>query len=87
VNGSIPHLGEFLFARWAVSLSCTPEGFMYTPDVEEEIKKLEPELSKIYFKAKEELTKSQDSRSERFSFAARIVKAFWKRVHALKTQS
>lgn len=59
---------------------------MYAPHVEEEIKKSEPELSKVYFKAKEELAKSQDSRSERFSLAARIVRAFWKKVHPPKTQ-
>jgi hypothetical protein len=53
---------------------------MTTPNVEEEIVKLGPEVSKIYFDAKETLTTSQDSRSERFSAAAKIVRAFWKRV-------
>jgi hypothetical protein len=59
---------------------------MCTPDVEEEIKKLGPDVSKVYFEAKEELAKSQDSRSERFSFAARIVRAFWNKFHTRKTQ-
>jgi hypothetical protein len=53
---------------------------MYAANVEEEIVKFGPEISKIYFDAKETLTTSQDSRSERFSAAARIVRAFWKRV-------
>jgi hypothetical protein len=48
--------------------------------VEEEIVKLGPEVSRVYFDAKETLTTAQDSRSERFSAAARIVRAFWKRV-------
>ena len=52
---------------------------MCDPNVEEEIEKLGPEVSKIYFEAKEALAASQDSRSERFSVAARIVRAFWKR--------
>jgi hypothetical protein len=52
---------------------------MCAPGVEEEIKKLDPEVSKIYFEAKEALATSQDSRSERFSIAARVVRAFWKR--------
>jgi hypothetical protein len=51
---------------------------MTAPD--DEIEKLGPEVSKIYFDSKETLIKSQDSRSERFSSAARIVRAFWKRV-------
>jgi hypothetical protein len=59
---------------------------MCTPDVEAEIKKLGPELSMVYFEAMEELAKSQDSCSERFSFAARIVRAFWNKFHPRKTQ-
>jgi hypothetical protein len=49
-------------------------------DTDDEIKKLGPEISKIYFDAKEVLATSQDSGSEQFSVAARIVRAFWKRV-------
>jgi hypothetical protein len=55
---------------------------MYTPDVEKEIEKLDPEVSKIYFDAKREMLNARDSRSERFSAAARIVRAFWKRISA-----
>ena len=56
-----------------------PEELMCTANVEEEIEKLGPEVSKIYFDAKETLATSQDSDSERFSRAAKIVRAFWKR--------
>jgi len=55
---------------------------MCTPDVEKEIQKLGPETSKIYFDAKETLAREQDSKSESFSNAARIVRAFWKRITA-----
>jgi hypothetical protein len=51
-------------------------------DVEKQIEKLEPEVSKIYFDAKEELVSGRDSSSERFAAAARIVRAFWKRIVA-----
>jgi hypothetical protein len=61
---------------------------MCTANVEEEIEKLGPEVSKIYFDAKETLTESQDSRSERFSAAARLVRAFWKnRINPSQTLS
>jgi hypothetical protein len=53
---------------------------MCASSVEDEIAKLGPEVSKIYFDAKNEITSAQDSRCERFSAAARIVRAFWKRV-------
>jgi hypothetical protein len=55
---------------------------MCTPEIEREIEKLDPEVSKIYFDAKHELLNTHDSRSERFSAAARIVRAFWKRISA-----
>jgi hypothetical protein len=47
---------------------------------EEEIVKLGPEVSRVYFDAKETLTTEQDSRSERFSTSARIVRALWMKV-------
>lgn len=53
---------------------------MCAANVEEEIVKLGPKVSKIYFDAKETLTTEQDSRSERFSTSARIVRAFWMKV-------
>jgi hypothetical protein len=49
---------------------------MCAANVEEEIVKLGSEVSGIYFQAKETLTQLQDSRSERFSAAARIVRGF-----------
>jgi mRNA-degrading endonuclease RelE of RelBE toxin-antitoxin system len=55
---------------------------MCTPEVEKEIEKLDPEISKIYFDAKHEMLNANDSRSERFTAAARIVRAFWKRISA-----
>jgi hypothetical protein len=55
---------------------------MCTPEIEREIEKLDPEVSKIYFDAKHELLNTHDARSERFSAAARIVRAFWKRISA-----
>jgi uncharacterized protein (UPF0335 family) len=48
--------------------------------VEDEIKKLGTEVSKIYFDAKDELANAQDSRNERSTTAARIVRAFRKRL-------
>jgi hypothetical protein len=53
---------------------------MCAQKIEEEIKNLGPEVSKIYFDAKAELINAQDSRSDRFANAARIVRAFWKRL-------
>jgi hypothetical protein len=60
--------------------SCTYGEVMCASCVEDEIAKLGPEASEIYFDAKNDLASMQDSRSERFSRAARIVRAFWKRV-------
>ena len=55
---------------------------MGSHDIEKQIAELDPEVSKIYFEAKNELIATQDSTSERFAHAARIVKTFWKRVRA-----
>lgn len=52
---------------------------MGSPDIEEQIAKMDPEVSKIYFDAKNQLITEQDSSSEQFASAARIVQAFWKR--------
>lgn len=52
---------------------------MCASNVEEEIEKLGPETAKIYFDAKDKLTTAQDSHTEAFATAARIVRAFWKR--------
>jgi hypothetical protein len=53
---------------------------MCASNVEELISDLDPEVSKIYFDAKDVLVNANDSNNERFSAAARIVRAFWKRV-------
>jgi len=55
---------------------------MSTSSVDDEIAKLGGELSEIYFNAKHELARMQDSSCEQFSAAAVIVRAFWKRVGA-----
>jgi hypothetical protein len=55
---------------------------MRNPDVEQEIEKLGPEVSRIYFDAKHELATCQDSHSERFAAAARIVRSFWKKIRS-----
>ena len=47
-------------------------------NVEQEIENLDPEVSKVYFDAKRELINSQNSRTERFARAAKIVRMFWK---------
>jgi hypothetical protein len=53
---------------------------MCASNVEQEIEKLDPEASRVYFEAKEILINTKDSNSERFAAAARIVRVFWKRV-------
>ena len=53
---------------------------MCASNVEDLISDLDPEVSKIYFDAKDVLVNANDSNNERFSAAARIVRAFWKRV-------
>jgi hypothetical protein len=53
---------------------------MCASNVEELISDLDPEVSKIYFDAKDVLINASDSNNERFSAAARIVRAFWKRI-------
>jgi len=53
---------------------------MCASNVEDLISDLDPEVSKIYFDAKDVLVNANDSNNERFSAAARIVRAFWNRV-------
>jgi hypothetical protein len=53
---------------------------MCASNVEDLIADLDPEESKIYFDAKGVLVSAEDSNNERFATAARIVRAFWKRV-------
>jgi hypothetical protein len=42
---------------------------------------LDPEVSKIYFDAKDEVINARDSRTERFSAASRILRTFWRLFH------
>lgn len=53
---------------------------MCASNVEDLIADLDPEESKIYFDAKGVLVNAKDSNNERFSAAARVIRAFWKRV-------
>jgi HJR/Mrr/RecB family endonuclease len=52
---------------------------MKSSDIERRIAKMDPEVSKIYYDAKRVLETVEDTESEEFLAAARIVKAFWKR--------
>jgi hypothetical protein len=51
---------------------------MDSSKIEKLIATMSPEASKIYFDAKQILENSEDSDSEEFIAAARIVRAFWK---------
>jgi hypothetical protein len=81
ISTSFSNKGFVLFISIDI-LDFPTRGIMCTPDVEKEIEKLGPETSQIYFDAKETLAREQDSKSESFSNAARIVRAFWKRITA-----
>jgi hypothetical protein len=52
-------------------------GAMKSSDVEKLISKMDPAVSKIYYDAKHVLETEEDSESEEFLAAARIVKIFW----------
>ena len=52
---------------------------MGSADIERVIAKMDPEVSKIYYDAKRVLETEEDSDSEEFLAAARIVQAFWKK--------
>ena len=54
-----------------------PQGVMKSSDVEKLISKMDPAVSKIYYDAKHVLETVEDSESEEFLAAARIVKIFW----------
>jgi hypothetical protein len=60
---------------------------MCASNVEDLISDLDPEVSKIYFDAKDVLINANDSNNERFSAAARIVRAFWMRVASTSNRS
>ena len=53
---------------------------MKSSDIEKRIAKMDPGVSKIYYDAKRVLETVEDSESEGFLAAARIVKTFWNTV-------
>jgi hypothetical protein len=52
---------------------------MESSDIEKRIAKMNPAVSKIYYDAKRVLETIEDTESEEFLAAARIVKTFWER--------
>lgn len=50
---------------------------MKPSNIEQQIEKLDPKVSKIYFDAKHDLVNGHESYSEAFANAAQIVRAFW----------
>jgi hypothetical protein len=52
---------------------------MKSSGIEKRIAKMDPEVSKIYYDAKRVLETIEDTESEEFLAAARIVKTFWER--------
>ena len=62
------------------TVSPRPQGVMKPPDVEKVIAKMDPAVSKIYYDAKHVLETVENSESEEFLAAARIVKIFWNKV-------
>jgi hypothetical protein len=57
---------------------------MGSSKIEKRIAKMDPAESKIYYDAKRVLETVEDTESEEFVAAARIVKMFWQR--AMRTQ-
>jgi hypothetical protein len=55
------------------------QGVMKPSDIEKLISKMDPAQSRIYYDAKHVLETVEDSESEEFLAAARIVKKFWKK--------
>ena len=50
---------------------------MRSSEIEKRIAKLDPAKSKVYYDAKRILETAEDTESEEFVAAARIVKTFW----------
>jgi len=80
----IPLLRRFRYpakhSAWMYTVSPRPQEVMKPPDVEKLIAKMDPAVSKIYYDAKHVLETVEDSESEEFLAAARIVKIFWNKV-------
>jgi hypothetical protein len=60
---------------------------MESSDIEKRIAKMDPEVSKIYYDAKRVLETIEDTESEEFLAAARIVKTFWERAMRIHSRS
>jgi hypothetical protein len=60
---------------------------MKSSDIEKRIAKMDPEVSKIYYDAKRVLETIEDTESEEFLTAARIVKTFWERAMRIHSRS
>lgn len=60
---------------------------MKSSDIEKRIAKMDPEVSKIYYDAKRVLETIEDTESEEFLAAARIVKTFWERAMRIHSRS
>jgi hypothetical protein len=76
----IPLLRGFPYpAKHSAWIQSSPraKGVMKSSDVEKLISKMDPAVSKIYYDAKHVLETVEDSESEEFLAAARIVKEFW----------
>jgi hypothetical protein len=57
---------------------------MGSSEIEKRIAKMDPAKSKIYYDAKRVLETVEDTESEEFIAAARIVKTFWEK--AMRTR-
>jgi hypothetical protein len=60
---------------------------MESSDIEKRIAKMDPEVSKIYYDANRVLETIEDTESEEFLAAARIVKTFWERAMRIRSRS
>ena len=60
---------------------------MGSSEIEKRIAKMDPAKSKIYYDAKRVLETVEDTESEEFIAAARIVKTFWEKVMRTRRRS
>ena len=60
---------------------------MGSSKIEKRIAKMDPEKSKIYYDAKRVLETLEDTESEEFIAAARIVKTFWEKAMRTRKRS
>jgi hypothetical protein len=60
---------------------------MGSSEIEKRIAKMDPAKSKIYYDAKRVLETVEDTESEEFIAAARIVKTFWEKAMRTRKRS